>query len=350
VYVGIAVGIGTLVGSGGKPNLGLSILATAIVAVGFQPVANDCRGSPTVSSTESEPRPMRCCPSSPNASPSRTLPMTFCLAWHGSSPKARTPTSRKSGCAAGTPCNVRRFSHSSRQCPLRCTSTARQNCPSPPLTAASKSRHQGEVLGALTVTKRRGEALTPIEIKLMDDLAHQAGLVLKNVGLTSDLQARLDDLRASRQRLVAAQENERRRLERNLHDGAQQHLVAIKIKLGLVEMLATRDPEKAKATIVALKHDADEALETLRDLARGIYPPLLADKGLAVALQSQAGKATLPVQVDADGVGRYAQETEAALYFCTLEALQNVQKYAQAFERHGALTGGGGSARRRGFR
>ena len=191
-------------------------------------------------------------------------------------------------------------------------------------------RHQGQLLGALIVTKRRGESLTPIEIKLMDDLAHQAGLVLKNVGLTADLQARLEDLRASRQRLVAAQDDERRRLERNLHDGAQQHLVAIKVKVGLAEMLLTRDPDKARATIVALVHDADEARETLRDLARGIYPPLLAERGLAAALQSQAGKATLPVHVDADGVGRYPQETEAALYFCTLEALQNVQKYAAA--------------------
>ena len=191
-------------------------------------------------------------------------------------------------------------------------------------------RHQGEVLGALTVTKRRGEQITPIEIKLMDDLAHQAGLVLKNVGLTADLQARLVDLRASRQRLVAAQDDERRRLERNLHDGAQQHLVAIKVKLGLAEMLATRDPEKAKAAVAELKHDADEALETLRDLARGIYPPLLADKGLPTALQAQARKATLPVTIEADGVGRYPQDTEAALYFCILEALQNIQKYAQA--------------------
>ena len=184
-----------------------------------------------------------------------------------------------------------------------------QNCRIPSADREVVVRHQGEVLGALTVTKRRGESLTPIEIKLMDDLAHQAGLVLKNVGLTADLQARLDDLRASRQRLVAAQDDERRRLERNLHDGAQQHLVAIKVKLGLVEMLRARDPEKARATIVALKGDADEALETLRDLARGIYPPLLADRGLAAALQSQARKATLPVHVDADGVGRYPQET-----------------------------------------
>ena len=100
-------------------------------------------------------------------------------------------------------------------------------------TRAVEVRHQGELLGALSVTKRRGETLTPIEEKLVDDLAHQAGLVLKNVGLSADLQARLDELRASRQRLVSAQDLERRRLERNLHDGAQQHLVALKVKLGL---------------------------------------------------------------------------------------------------------------------
>src|SRR6202035_4876381 len=151
-------------------------------------------------------------------------------------------------------------------------------------------RHQGEVLGALTVTKRRGETLTPIEVKLMDDLAHQAGLVLKNVGLTADLQARLVDLRASRQRLVAAQDNERRKLERNLHDGAQQYLVAIKVKLGLVEMLLTKDLKKATTTLQQLKNDGDDARETLRDLARGIYPPLLADKGLLTAIQAQARK------------------------------------------------------------
>ena len=330
VYVGIAVGIGTLVGSGGKPNLGLSILATAIVAVGFQPVreriqrvANRLvygkRATPyevlsqfservaeSYASDDVLPRMARVLAEGTNAD--------LAEVWLRSGDSVQR--------AAVFPLQP------SVPAAVHVNGAAEVSIP-----AADRSvevRHQGELLGALTVTKHRGESLTPIEIKLMDDLAHQAGLVLKNVGLTADLQARLDDLRASRQRLVAAQDDERRRLERNLHDGAQQHLVAIKVKLGLVEMLATRDPEKAKATIVALKHDADEALETLRDLARGIYPPLLADKGLAVALQSQAGKATLPVQVDADGVGRYPQETEAALYFCTLEALQNVQKYAQA--------------------
>jgi signal transduction histidine kinase len=203
----------------------------------------------------------------------------------------------------------------------------------PPTNGAIRQvevRHQGVLLGALTITKRSGEQLTPVEENLLAHLAGQAGLVLKNVGLSADLQARLEDLRASRQRLVTAQDEERRRLERNLHDGAQQHLVALKVKLGLAELLMGRDREKAMVTLGQLKADADEALDTLRDLARGIYPPLLADRGLAAALESQARKATVPVTVDADGVGRYSQEVEAAVYFSVLEALQNVQKYAGA--------------------
>jgi signal transduction histidine kinase len=330
VYVGIAVGIGTLVGSGGKPNLGLSILATAIVAVGFQPVrervqkvANRLvygkRATPyevlsqfservaeSYASDDVLPRMARVLAEGTNAD--------LAEVWLRSGDALQR--------AAVFPLQP------SVPSAVHLNGTAELAIPG--ADRAVVVRHQGEVLGALTVTKRRGESITPIEVKLMDDLAHQAGLVLKNVGLTADLQARLVDLRASRQRLVAAQDDERRRLERNLHDGAQQHLVAIKVKLGLVEMLATRDPEKAKAAVAELKHDADEALETLRDLARGIYPPLLADKGLPTALQAQARKAPLPVTIEADGVGRYPQDTEAALYFCILEALQNIQKYAQA--------------------
>src|SRR5450631_1433253 len=330
VYVGIAVGIGTLVGSGGKPNLGLSILATAIVAVGFQPVrermqrvANRLvygkRATPyevlsqfservaeSYASDDVLPRMSRVLADGTNAD--------LAEVWLRSGDALQR--------AAVFPLQP------SAPSAVHLNGTAELAIP-----GADRSvlvRHQGEVLGALTVTKRRGESITSIEIKLMDDLAHQAGLVLKNVGLTADLQARLVDLRASRQRLVAAQDGERRRLERNLHDGAQQHLVAIKVKLGLAEMLATRDPEKAKAAVAELKADADEALETLRDLARGIYPPLLAERGLPTALAAQARKAALPVTIEAGGIGRYPQDTEAALYFCILEALQNIQKYAQA--------------------
>jgi signal transduction histidine kinase len=164
----------------------------------------------------------------------------------------------------------------------------------------------------------------------LTDLASQAGLVLRNVALTSELLARLEELKASRQRLVAAQDEERRRLERNLHDGAQQHLVALKTRMSLAKKLIERDGTKAAELLTNLEADASEALETLRDLARGIYPPLLADQGLAVSLEAHARKVQVPVDVEAHNVRRYPQETEAAVYFCCLEALQNVAKYAEA--------------------
>ncbi|MGH2725008.1 MAG: histidine kinase [Actinomycetota bacterium] len=191
-------------------------------------------------------------------------------------------------------------------------------------------RHQGELLGALTVAKPRGETLSPSEEKLLSDLAAQAGLVLRNVRLTEELRANLDELRASRQRIVAAQDTERRRLERNIHDGAQQQLVALAVKLRLIETLGPKDPARAGEMARQAKAEAQDALENLRDLARGIYPPALADRGLTAALEAQARKVPLPVAIEADGVGRYPQEVEAAAYFCVLEALQNVSKYAGA--------------------
>ena len=189
--------------------------------------------------------------------------------------------------------------------------------------------HQGELLGALAVNKKRGENLNAVEQKLITDLAGQAGLVLKNVGLNRELLARLDDLRASRQRLVSAQDEERRRLERNLHDGAQQHLVALKIKVGLAE--AAAEPEsKARPILAQLKQDADEALDNLRELARGIYPPLLASDGLQAALAAHVRRLAVPVELHVDGVPRQSREVEGAVYFCCLEALQNVVKSAEA--------------------
>jgi signal transduction histidine kinase len=183
--------------------------------------------------------------------------------------------------------------------------------------------HQGERLGALRITSSPREPLTPAGERLVRDVAAQAGLVLRNVAL-------IEDLRASRQRLVAAADEARRRLERNLHDGAQQRLVALRITLGLARQVAGSSPQEADELLAQTEREAQDALEELRDLARGIYPPLLADLGLAAALEAQARKAALPVTIDAPRLGRYAQETEAAVYFCVLEALQNVAKYAQA--------------------
>jgi signal transduction histidine kinase len=183
--------------------------------------------------------------------------------------------------------------------------------------------HQGELLGAISVQMPKDEPLRPAGEQLVADVASQAGLVLSNAALVGDL-------RASRQRLVTAQDEARRRLERNIHDGAQQDLVALGIKIRLAGLTVDEDPAEAKEMLGELQADASGALENLRDLARGIYPPLLADLGLAAALNAQADKSPLPVTVDADGIGRFGQDTEAAVYFCCLEALQNIAKYAKA--------------------
>jgi signal transduction histidine kinase len=191
-------------------------------------------------------------------------------------------------------------------------------------------RHQGELLGALSINKKPGDSITPNEEMLVRDLAAQAGLVMRNVALTEQLMGTIEQLRASRQRLVTAQDEGRRRIERNLHDGAQQQIVALTVKLRLLGQLVDRDAEQAKSMAADLQEDANDALEQLRDLARGIYPPLLADRGLVAALEAQARKAPVPTVVRSDGAGRYSQETEAAVYFCVLEALNNVAKYAGA--------------------
>jgi signal transduction histidine kinase len=192
-------------------------------------------------------------------------------------------------------------------------------------TASIPVRHQGELLGLLTVTKPPNEPLSPVEEKLVADLAGQAGLVLANSRL-------IEDLRASRQRLVAAQDAERRRLERNLHDGAQQQLVALAVRLRLARTTASKDLAEADRMLEQLEGDVTIALENLRELARGVYPPLLADRGLAAAIEAQARRSPVPVHVEADGIGRYPQELETAVYFCTLEAVQNAAKYAEANE------------------
>ena len=339
VYVGIVVGVGRLVGSGGQPNLLLSIVATAIVAVAFQPVrerlqriANrlvyGSRATPyevlsrfseqvaeTYAAEEALPRMARVLAAGTGADAATV----WLRAGEFFVPAATWPAHPDVGHDGAV-------------------AATRKSLSDLPGDYVAPVRHQEELLGALTVSKRQGEAITPIEQKLLDDLAHQAGLVLKNVGLTAELLARLEDLRASRQRLVAAQDEERRRLERNLHDGAQQNLVALKVKLGLAETVADKDPLKYRQLISQLQSDADDALETLRDLARGIYPPLLADKGLLSALESQARKASIPVEVSGKDLSRYPQETEAAVYFCCLEALQNVQKYAGATMAEVALS------------
>jgi signal transduction histidine kinase len=195
--------------------------------------------------------------------------------------------------------------------------------PGPGTDRAVRVLHQGQLLGALTVRMPPGSPLSAAQDKLISDLAGQAGLVLRNARL-------IEDLRASRQRLVAAQDQERKRIERNIHDGAQQQLVAMAVRLRLTDSLIDDDPAQAHAALQELQAQAGEAARDLRDLAHGIYPPLLAERGLGDALAAQARRSAVPVTMESPGIGRYPQEVEAAVYFCCLEALQNVSKYSGA--------------------
>ncbi|HYT29474.1 MAG TPA: GAF domain-containing sensor histidine kinase [Actinomycetota bacterium] len=320
IYVGIVVGIGAVINARG--NVGLSILATAIVAVAFQPIRDRSRrfANRLVYGKRATPYEVVSAFAERMAgafSIEEVLPRTARLLAEGTG-ALRADVWLRVGAelrAEGSWPPGKR----SERIPL--ADGASLDVPGASRVVAVQ--HQGELLGALSVHKAPGDPVTPTEEKLLADVASQAGLVLRNVRL-------IEELRASRQRLVAAQDEERRKIERNIHDGAQQQLVALAVKQRLVAGLIDRDGEKAKTLLEDIQRETSEALADLRDLARGIYPPLLADQGLPAALEAQARKSTVTTVVESDGVARYPQEMESAVYFCCLEALQNVAKYAGA--------------------
>jgi signal transduction histidine kinase len=342
VYLAIVVGIGTAVGSTRSPFL--TVLAAATIAVAFNPVRDRAkrfankmvygkRASPYEVLSEFSERVAG------TYSVEDVLPRMASLLGQGTGARDATVWLRVG--AELRPSAS--WGSDGEPAPM-----AMRDGELPPMPDASKVapvRDRDELLGALTVTKPPNDPLTAAEDRLVDDLAAQAGLVLKNVRLTEELRANLEELRASRQRLVTAQDGERRRIERNIHDGAQQQLVALAVQTRMAEALAGTDPEREREVLRGLQQGLQDALEDLRDLARGIYPPLLADQGLAAALASQARRSTVPVTMEAEGVERYPQEAEAAVYFCVLEALQNVAKYAEASRTTIRLSGGAGELR-----
>ncbi|HEX6206748.1 MAG TPA: histidine kinase [Actinomycetota bacterium] len=322
VYVGIVVGIGSLVGSRG--NVFLTILATAIIALAFQPARVRAR------------RLANRLVYGKRATPYEVLSrLAHGMGSEYSADDALPSLARVLGEGTGAAraevwlrvgSNLRAAASWPDDVEPRQRSLALADGDLPPIVGVDLTlpvKHEGELLGALAISMPRGETVTPDTERLLGDVASQAGLVLRNVRLIAEL-------RASRQRLVAAQDEERRRLERNIHDGAQQQLVALSVKVRLAETLAGKEPEKAAELMAQVRAETQQALDELRDLARGIYPPLLADKGLAAALEAQARKVPFPVRVEPNGIGRYPPETEANAYFCVLEALQNAAKYAAA--------------------
>jgi signal transduction histidine kinase len=160
-----------------------------------------------------------------------------------------------------------------------------------------------------------------------------AGLERQRLDLA--LAASLEDVAASRKRLASTADGARRKIERDLHDGAQQHLVALRVKLELAREALERDPDDASEMVAGLGPEVDEIIEEVRSLARGIYPALLASDGLGEALRAAGRQSPLPVSVSADDIGRFPPETESAVYFCCLEALQNAAKHASGASRVG---------------
>jgi signal transduction histidine kinase len=195
----------------------------------------------------------------------------------------------------------------------------------------------GQELYGLVVAERAIDG-PPFDAQIegvLSELALQVGLALRNVRLDSRLQASLDELReqadelrASRARVVAAADAERRRIERDLHDGAQQYFAGVTVNLQAARGLIDAEPERAKAILDELHSSTQDALESFRDLSHGIYPPLLQDRGLAEALADAARRAPLATRVDATALRRFDPDVEATVYFCCLEALQNAGKHA----------------------
>jgi len=326
VYVAAVAGLGQLLGAAGGSDLGLSILATALVAVCFQPVR------------ERVQRLADRLVYGPRATPYEVVSRfaaamaTTYAAGDLLQGMARVLAEGTGATSASVWLRVgERLHHAASWPPV-----TRPDHPAairlageqlPALAGVSRAvpvRHQGELLGVLTLTKPPGEPVTPTEDALLADLAAQAGLALRNVRL-------VEELRASRQRIVTAQDQERRRIERDIHDGAQQRLVSVALAIRMAQQRL--DPAGDLALADGLGRTAqqlDLALAELRELARGIHPAILTEEGLGAALQSLAERAAVPAQVMAAPDGRLPPAVESTAYFVVCEALANVAKHARA--------------------
>ncbi|RPF28319.1 sensor histidine kinase [Georgenia muralis] len=333
-YVLVVLGGGVVAGRTASPSVALSVLATTVVALSFVPVQSalegfaDRLGHPAA------------------ATPYDVL-SRFPGAVTGGDAPAGLPMRMATMLAQGTGAQwAEVWLRVSGRLTLAATWPPHPGPGGPPPSDDGASpdglrslpvRDDGQVLGVLRLKERPGSVLTAVEERLFAGLAAQAGRMLRLVALRADLEdrraelaARAEDLKASRERLIAAQDAERRRLERDIHDGAQQHLVALMVNLRLAQTIAVRSPRRAARVLAEQADAAGAAIETLSSLSRGIYPRTLADVGLLPALRTGAATGAILVTIDGTSLGRLPAAVEAALYFCCMEAVQNAAKHSGA--------------------
>lgn len=323
VYVIIVVGLGTLIGAG-SDSLVLPVVATALVAAAFEPVRQKVQ-----SGANRLVFGMR-------ATPYEVLSdLAHRLA--GAEPVSKVMSRMAQLMVEGTGADQATVWLAGDDC-----LTAASGYPRDPeaRTVASVADldgvaysviHDGESVGTLQLIKARGNPVTPPEHRLLADLAASAGLVMGNQRLNAALVARAGELRASRRRLVEIQDLERHRLESDLHDSAQQNVVALEAQVRSVELVARKAGSDRVAELLAdIAEDAHLAVEEIHSLARGIYPPLLESEGLESALRALTASLPLPVTVESDLGERLGLETEAAVYFAISEAVSNAMKHGRA--------------------
>jgi len=348
VYVVVVLGGGVLIGHTTSPDVTLSVLATAVVALAFGPVQARLEALASRAVHGGQPSPydvLARFSKNVGSHPTEELSTGMARVLADGTGAAWTQVwlvvGDRATLAATWPPDATREPTSGEPTPTDHTVPGRRS---------RQVRQGGELLGVLVVQEREHVPLTSVEERLFAGLASQAGLVLRGARLRAELQSRLVDLTAragelsaSRRRMVDAQDAERRRLERDIHDGAQQHLVALAVNLRLAETLAPRSPERADALLAAQEQAAVDAIETLAHLSRGIYPRLLAEQGLAPALQAAVDNSPVPVTLAAYQLARYPSTVEAAAYFSCLEALQNAAKHSGATTVRVELRGEPGS-------
>lgn len=321
-YVGIVVGIGYLLGD--RDNLGLALVATAVVAVAFEPLRRRVTRwtRRLVLGTRSTPAEVLGQLSDGLAGAASTddvlVRVAELLVAGTGAERAEVHTAGRLAAVAGDRTEARAATTAT----TATTSTTR----SMSVTA------DGTVLGEVVLRASRSDLLLPADEALLGRVAALLGPVLRNAALASELQRTVDELQASRQRLVLAEESVRRSVERDIHDGAQQRLLSLRLKLGLATTLADQgEVDRVTRVVAEAASDTEAAIRGLRNLARGLHPPVLDQEGLVAALRSHLRQVPIDTRVTApDDLPRLDAGVEAALYLCCLEAVQNVTKHAEA--------------------